>query len=81
MSPNGSLSLMELSLKLSMLLALASIQRKQTLLQRNINNEYLKKSHEEFVFILGMLSNKVDPIIPDISALDKNRTAIGWCAY
>ncbi|XP_074636846.1 uncharacterized protein LOC141894991 [Acropora palmata] len=53
MSPNSSLSLMELSLKLSMLLALVSIQRKQTLLQLNINNEYLKKSDEEFVFILS----------------------------
>ena len=45
MSPNSSLSLMELSLKLSMLLALVSIQRKQTLLQL--------KSDEEFVFILS----------------------------
>ena len=53
LSPNSSLSLMELSLKLSMLLALVSIQRKQTLLQLNINNEYLKKSDEEFVFILS----------------------------
>ncbi|XP_029181542.2 uncharacterized protein LOC114949304 [Acropora millepora] len=53
MSPNSSLSLMELSLKLSMLLALVSIQRKKTLLQLNINNEYLKKSDEEFVFILS----------------------------
>ena len=44
---------MELSLKLSKLLALVSIQRKQTLLQLNINNEYLKKSDEEFVFILS----------------------------
>ena len=44
---------MELSLKLSMFLALVSIQRKQTLLQLNINNEYLKKSDEEFVFILS----------------------------
>ena len=42
LSPNSSLSLMELSLKLSMLLALVSILRKQTLLQLNINNEYLK---------------------------------------
>ena len=33
MSPNSSLSLMELSLKLSMLLAIVSIQRKQTLSQ------------------------------------------------
>ena len=46
-------SLMELSLKLSMLLALVSFQRKQTLLQLNINNEYLKKSDEEFLFILS----------------------------
>ena len=53
MSPNSSLSQMELSLRLSMLLALVSIQRKQTLLQLNINNEYLKKSAEEFVFILS----------------------------
>ena len=50
---NSSLSLMELSLKLFMLLALVSIQRKQTLLQLNIHNEYLKKSDEEFVFILS----------------------------
>ena len=53
LSQNSSLSLMELSLKLSMLLALVSIQRKQTLSQLNINNEYLKKSDEEFVFILN----------------------------
>ena len=33
MSPNSSLSLMELSLKLSMLLAIVSIKRKQTLSQ------------------------------------------------
>ena len=44
---------MELSLKLSMLLALFSIQKKQTLLQLNISNEHLKKPDEEFVFILG----------------------------
>ena len=50
MSPNSSLSLMELSLELFMLLALVSIQRRQTLLQLNI---YLKKSDEEFVFILS----------------------------
>ena len=53
LSPNSSLSLMELSLKLSMLLALVSIQEKQTLLQLNINNQYLKKSDEEVVFILS----------------------------
>ena len=52
-SPNSLLSLMELSLKLSMLLALVRIQRKQTLLLLNIKNEYLKKSDEEFVFILS----------------------------
>ena len=61
MSPNSSLSLMELSLKLSMLLALVSIQRKQTLLQLNINNEYLKKSDEEFVFILSRHVKKCRP--------------------
>ena len=39
--PNSSLSVMELSLKLSMLLALVSIQRKQTLLQREFYNHVL----------------------------------------
>ena len=64
MSPNSSLSLMELSLKLSKLLALVSIQRKQTLLQLNINSEYLKKSDEEFVFIL---SRHVKQSLPNYS--------------
>ena len=63
MSPNSSLSLMELSLKLSMLLALVSIQRKQTLLLLNIKNEYLKKSDEEFVFILSRPNYSVPPVI------------------
>ena len=49
---------MELSLELFMLLALVSIQRRQTLLQLNI---YLKKSDEEFVFILSRHVKKSRP--------------------
>ena len=124
-SPNSLLSLMELRLKLSMLLALVRIQRKQTLLLLNIKNEYLKKSDEEFVFILSrhvkqsrpnyliprviilryILDTDICPYVcledyierikppdqyyqtskgnrlPDISSMNKNCTAIGWCGY
>ena len=52
-SPNKSLSLKEPSLKLSMLLALVTIQRKQKLLQLYLDKECLKKSQSEFVFILN----------------------------
>ena len=52
-SPNKSLSLKELTLKLAMLLALVTIQRKQTLLQLSIEEECLKKSQNEFLFILN----------------------------
>lgn len=52
-SPNKSLSLKELSLKVSMLLALVTIQRKQTLLQLSIADECLKTTQSEFVFILS----------------------------
>lgn len=51
-SPNKVLSLKELSLKLAMLLALVSIQRKQTLLQLKVSKNCLKKSKDEFVFVL-----------------------------
>ena len=78
MSPNSSLSLMELSLKLSMLLALVSIQRKQTLLhiELNINNEYSKKSDDEFKFILrrhvkqSRLNYSIPPVIIPRYTLD-----------
>ena len=43
-SPNRCLLLKELTYKLAMLLALVTIQRKQTLLQLDISSEYLKKS-------------------------------------
>ena len=42
-SPNRCFSLKELTYKLAMLLALVTIQRKQTLLQLDISSEYLKK--------------------------------------
>ena len=67
---------MELSLKLSMLLALVSSQMKQALLQLNINNDYLKKSDEEFVFILSRHANKVDPIIQ--FPFDHSQTYFGY---
>ena len=51
-TPNSSLSLKELTHKLVMLLALVSIQRKQTLLHLNINHNYLVKSDNQFVFIV-----------------------------
>lgn len=51
--PNKSLSLKELSLKVSMLLALVTIQRKQTLLQLSIEDECLKTTQSEFVFIIS----------------------------
>lgn len=38
--------------KLATLLAVVTIQRKQTLLQLDISDEYLKKSSNEYVFVL-----------------------------
>jgi hypothetical protein len=61
--PNASLTLKELSLKLAMLLALVSIQRKQTLLQLNIHQQFMKKSHE-FLFILGKHVKQSRPNYP-----------------
>ena len=52
-SPNSSLTLKEITLKLAMLLALVSIQRKQTLLHLNVNSQYMVKSHDAFVFTLS----------------------------
>ena len=51
-TPNSSLTLKELTHKLATLLALVTIQRKQTLLQLDISDEYLKKSSNEYVFVL-----------------------------
>ena len=51
-TPNSSLTLKELTHKLVTLLALVTIQRKQTLLQLDISDEYLKKSSNEYVFVL-----------------------------
>ena len=64
MSPNKSLTLKEITLKLAMLLALASIQRKQTLLQLNISHECLKKSNDEFVFVLSKHVKQSRPNYP-----------------
>ena len=52
-TPNSSLNLKEISHKLVMLLALVSIQRKQTLVHVNINNNYMVKSDNQFVFKPG----------------------------
>ena len=49
---NSSLSLKEISHKLVMLLALVSIQPKQTLVHLNINNNYMVKSDNQFVFVV-----------------------------
>ena len=62
--PNASSTLKELSLKLAMLLALVSIQRKQTLLQLNIHQKFMKKSHDEFMFILGKHVEQSRPNYP-----------------
>lgn len=63
-SPIASLTLKQISLKLVMLLALVSIQRKQTLLQLNINTEFMKKSKNEFVFILSKHVKQSRPNYP-----------------
>ncbi|CAB4013782.1 Hypothetical predicted protein [Paramuricea clavata] len=51
-TPNRGLSLKELSHKLTMLLALVTIQRKQTLIHLNINNGCMIQSGVQFVFVL-----------------------------
>ncbi|CAB4006638.1 Hypothetical predicted protein [Paramuricea clavata] len=51
-TPNSGLSLKELSHKLTMLLALVTIQRKQTLIHLNINNGCMIQSDVQFVFVL-----------------------------
>ena len=51
-APNSSLKLKELTHKLATDLALVTIQRKQTLLQLVVGDEYLKKSSNEYVFVL-----------------------------
>ena len=62
-TPNSSLNLKEISRKLVMLLALVSIQRKQTLVHLNINNNYMVKSDNQFVFIVDVHGNRADRII------------------
>ena len=49
---NSSLKLKELTHKLATHLALVTIKRKQTLLQLVIGDEYLKKSSNEYLFVL-----------------------------
>ena len=51
-APNSLLTLKELTYKLATQLALVTIQRKQTLLQLDISDEYLKKSSNEYFFVL-----------------------------
>lgn len=51
-TPNSGLSLKKLSHKLTMLLALVTIQRKQTLIHLNINNGCMIQSDVQFVFVL-----------------------------
>lgn len=63
-SPNRCLSLKELTYKLATLLALVTIQRKQTLLQLDISNEYLKKSNDEYIFILNKHVKQSRPNYP-----------------
>ena len=63
-SPNRCLSLKELTCKLAMLLALVTIQRKQTLLQLDISSEYLKKSKDEYIFILSKHVKQSRPNYP-----------------
>ena len=63
-SLNRCLSLKELTYKLAMLLALVTIQRKQTLLQLDIGNEYLKKSKDEYIFILSKHVKQSRPSYP-----------------
>lgn len=63
-SPNTCLSLKELTLKLAALLALVTIQRKQTLLQLDISSEYLKKSKDEYIFILSKHVKQSRPNYP-----------------
>ena len=63
-SPKRCLSLKELTYKLAMLLALVTIQRKQTLLQLDISSEYLKKSKDEYTFILSKHVKQSRPNYP-----------------
>ena len=63
-NPNSSLKLKELSFKLAMLLALVTIQRKQTLLNLDINAEYMKKSSDEYLFILSKHVKQSRPNYP-----------------
>ena len=63
-SPNKCLSLKELTYKLATLLALVTIQRKQTLLQLDISNEYLKKSRDEYIFVLSKHVKQSRPNYP-----------------
>ena len=49
---NSSLTLQALAHKLATVLALVTIQRKQTLLKLDISDEYLKKSSNEYAFVL-----------------------------
>lgn len=51
-TPNSSLTLKDMSLKLTMLLALVTIQRKQTLTQLKINDNCMIKSDTQFLFHL-----------------------------
>ena len=54
LSPNSSLSLKEISHKLVMLLALVSIQQKQTLVHLDINYNYMVKSDNPCLLSMGM---------------------------
>ena len=63
-SPNRCLLLKELTSKLPMLLALVTVQRKQTLLQLDIRSEYLKKSKDEYIFILSKHVKQCRPNYP-----------------
>lgn len=63
-TPNSCLTLKELTLKLATLLALVTIQRKQTLLQLDISDEYLKKSTDEYIFVLGKHVKQSRPNYP-----------------
>ena len=61
-APNSSLTLNEITHKLATVLALVTIQRKQTLLQLDISDEYFKKSSNEYLFVLCKQANRVGPI-------------------
>ena len=63
-SPNNSLSLKELTYKLATLLALVTIQRKQTLLQLDISDACLKKSKDEYIFVLSKHVKQSRPNYP-----------------